>query len=104
MKATRFIIIFTFLLASAGYVSAQNVSGKYEGTADVQPFGKLLIKAEIRQSEEKISGAFETPLGAATIVEGSFIGGNLKLTIVQRKICRRKTCRRSQRRNRQRHF
>jgi len=81
MKATRFIIIFTFLLASAGYVSAQNVSGKYEGTADVQPFGKLLIKAEIRQSEEKISGAFETPLGAATIVEGSFIGGNLKLTI-----------------------
>src|SRR5688572_2398443 len=81
MKTARFLIIFTSLLAFAIGVSAQNISGKYEGTADVQPFGKLAIKAEIRQSSEKISGAFETPLGAATIFAGSFTGGNLKLTI-----------------------
>lgn len=81
MKAARFFITFIFLLAFAVGVSAQNISGKYEGTADVQPFGKLAIKAEIRQSGDKISGAFETPLGAATIIQGSFTGGNLKLTI-----------------------
>lgn len=81
MKLTKISIVFTFLLAFAVCISAQDISGNYDGTADVQPFGKLAIKAEIRQSGSKISGAFETPLGAATIIDGSFSGGNLKLTI-----------------------
>ena len=74
-------VIFNFLLVFVVCVSAQDISGKYEGTADVQPFGKLPIKAEFRQSGEKISGAFETPLGTATIIAGSYKGGDLKLTI-----------------------
>jgi len=81
MRITKIFSVFPFLLAFAVCVSAQDISGKYEGTADVQPFGKLAIKAEIRQSGDKISGVFDTPLGAATIIEGSFAGGNLKLTI-----------------------
>ncbi len=81
MKAAKIFIVFTFLLAFAACVSAQNVSGKYEGAADVQPFGKLPIKAEIREKNGKISGAFETPLGMATIMEGNYIDGNLKQTI-----------------------
>lgn len=80
MNRTIFIA-FIFLLAFSVQVSAQNVSGKYEGTADVQPYGKLPIKAEIRQKGDKISGAFDTPLGQATIIEGSFAGGNLKLIV-----------------------
>lgn len=81
MKSFKMSIAFTFLLAFAVCVSAQNVSGKYEGVADVQPFGKLPIKAEMREKNGKISGAFQTPLGTATIVEGAFDAGVLKLTI-----------------------
>ena len=70
-----------FLTAVAISVSAQNISGKFEGTADVQPFGKLPIKAEIRQKTNKFSGLFNTPLGDSAIIEGSFTAGNLKLIV-----------------------
>lgn len=81
MKSAKLFIVFTFLMAFAVCVSAQKISGKYEGFADVQPFGKLPIKAEMREKNGKISGAFETPLGTATIIEGAFDAGVLKLTI-----------------------
>lgn len=81
MKSAKILIAFTFLLAFAVSVSAQTISGKYEGFADVQPFGKLPIKAEIRENNGKISGAFVTPLGTATIIEGIYKDATLKLTI-----------------------
>ena len=81
MNRAKIFIAFTFLLAFAVCVSAQNIAGKYEGLANVVPFGKLPIKAEMREKNGKISGSFETPLGAANIIEGVFSDGNLKLII-----------------------
>lgn len=75
-----FLFVSLFLTFSAA-VFAQNVSGKYEGFADLQPFGKLPISAEMREKNGKVSGAIQTPLGAATIIEGAFDGTTLKLTI-----------------------
>ncbi|MEO6590496.1 MAG: hypothetical protein ABIP06_14455, partial [Pyrinomonadaceae bacterium] len=81
MKPVKFFVTFIFLFSFAAAISAQTISGKYEGFADVQPFGKLPVKAEMREKNGKISGAFETPLGIAMIVEGSFEAGVLKLTV-----------------------
>lgn len=80
MKMKLFIFAGLFLIFSAE-TFAQNVSGKYEGFADVQPYGKLPISAEMREKNGKVSGAIQTPLGAATIIEGAFDGAILKLTI-----------------------
>ncbi len=81
MNQANISIALTFLLALAVCGSAQNIAGKYEGLANVVPFGRLPIKAEMREKNGKISGSFETPLGAATIIEGVFSDGVLKLII-----------------------
>lgn len=81
MKASRFLIFIGVFFAFAAGVFAQSISGRYEGFADVQPYGKLPISAEMREKNGKIGGAFETPLGAATIIDGSFDGAILNLTI-----------------------
>ncbi|MEP6903439.1 MAG: hypothetical protein ABJA66_17060 [Actinomycetota bacterium] len=77
--------IFAFLLflffASNLFAQTADVSGRYEGTADVQGLGKLAISGEIRQKDGKISGMFKTPLGDTAIIEGSFKDGNLSLTL-----------------------
>ncbi|HEY8559132.1 MAG TPA: hypothetical protein VIL74_01930 [Pyrinomonadaceae bacterium] len=57
------------------------MSGRYEGTAEIEGLGKLAITGEIRQRDGKISGAFQTPLGEAPILSGSFSDGDLRLTI-----------------------
>lgn len=80
MKTKFFLFAGLFLIFSAA-VFAQNVSGRYEGFADVQPYGKLPISAEMREKNGKVSGAINTPLGTATIIEGAFDGAILKLTI-----------------------
>ncbi len=81
MKLIRFSISFIFVTVFANAILAQDISGRYEGFADVQPYGKLPIKAEMREKNGKISGGFETPLGAATIIDGNFDGATLNLTI-----------------------
>ena len=80
MKASFFLFAGLFLIFSAG-IFAQSVSGKYEGFADLQPYGKLPISAELREKNGKVSGTIQTPLGTATIIEGSFDGAIVKLTI-----------------------
>src|ERR1700755_2542627 len=80
MKTKFFLFVGLFLVCSVA-VFAQNVSGKYEGIADVQPYGKLPISAEMREKNGKVTGTIQTPLGTATIIEGSFDGAVLKLTI-----------------------
>ena len=81
MNQANISIALTFLLALAVCGSAQNIAGKYEGLANVVPFGQLPIKAEMRERNGKVSGSFETPLGAATIIEGVYSDGILKLII-----------------------
>jgi hypothetical protein len=75
---TKFLFIFLLFVSS---ILGQNVSGKYEGFAEVQPFGKLPISGEIRQKADKFSGTFTTPLGNSDIIGGTFNNGNLQLTI-----------------------
>lgn len=81
MKAANFLLFILSFALFANIVYAQTISGKYEGFADLQPFGKLPIKAELREKNDKISGAFETPLGTAMIVAGTLDGEKLKLTL-----------------------
>ena len=82
MRLTKFSIFFLIVLcASVSFAQTADVSGRYDGTADVQTFGKLKITAVLRQSNEKVSGTFTTPLGEATIISGTFNDGNLALTI-----------------------
>lgn len=78
MKTAFLLLLSIFSISN---LFAQNISGKYEGTADVAPFGKLPIKAEIRQKADKFSGNFETPVGNSGIIEGIFLGENLKLIV-----------------------
>jgi hypothetical protein len=67
-------LFFFFVLCFASTVFAQesDISGKYEGTADAKPFGKLKISAEIRDKNGVLSGVLHTPLGDAEIIEGRF--------------------------------
>lgn len=69
------------LIAPNLFAQGADISGKYEGTADIEGRGKLPISAEFRQKEDKISGVLNTPLGPAPIIEGSFTGGNLLLAL-----------------------
>jgi len=57
------------------------ISGKYEGTADLQGAGTLKISAEISEIGNKITGVIHTPLGDAEIIEGSYSASILALTV-----------------------
>ena len=75
--------VFVLLVALASNLFAQttDVSGRYEGTADLQGVGKLNIKAEIRQKDGKISGVVNTPLGDAPILEGTVKEDNFSILL-----------------------
>jgi hypothetical protein len=82
MRLRVFFGLFLLLLFAPDlFAQTTDVSGKYEGTADVQGLGKLPITAEIRQKDGKVSGVVYTPLGEAPIIEGSFKDGNLLITL-----------------------
>jgi hypothetical protein len=82
MRLQRFSIFFLLVLcATSLFAQTTDISGKYEGTADVQGMGKLLITAEIRQKNGKLSGVLNTPLGDAPILEGVFSGGSMSIKI-----------------------
>jgi hypothetical protein len=75
------IFAWCFLFALVCVGQTIGISGKYEGSADVQPFGKLILTGEIREKDGKLSGVIITPLGDTSIVEGSFKNGNLTLKL-----------------------
>jgi hypothetical protein len=72
MFSKRLFLVLYFIFAAFVLAQESNISGKYEGTAEAQPYGKLKISAEIRDKSGKLSGVFYTPLGEAGIVEGRF--------------------------------
>ncbi len=78
MQIKLFLLVFILFVSN---LFGQNISGKYEGFADVQPLGKLPISGEIYQKGDVFSGVLITPLGNSGIIEGKFANGNLKLTI-----------------------
>ena len=82
MRLQRFSIFFTLLLCASNlFAQTTDISGRYEGTADVEGYGKLSIKAEIRQAGGKLSGVINTPLGDAPIIEGAFANGAMSLKL-----------------------
>ncbi|HEY0459967.1 MAG TPA: hypothetical protein VGC97_12585 [Pyrinomonadaceae bacterium] len=82
MRLGKISIVFLLvLLAPRVFAQTTDISGKYEGTADIQGLGKLAVSVEIRRKDGKISGAFQTPLGEAPIIDGSFQDGILRLTL-----------------------
>ena len=81
MNRAKIFIAFAFLLAFTSQVLAQDIAGKYAGEANVEPYGKIPIKAEIRQNASKFGGLFNTSLGDSAIIEGKFTDGSLKLIV-----------------------
>src|SRR5687768_14990656 len=82
MRLQVFRAFFLLLLwTSNSLAQTTDISGKYEGTVDVQGLGKLAVTAEIRQKGEKLTGAVQTPLGEAPVLDGSLRDGNLLLTL-----------------------
>ncbi len=82
MRLNKLLLFLLFVFSVSNlFAQTADVSGRYEGTADLQGVGKLAIKAEIRQREGKISGVVNTPLGEAPILEGSFKEDNLSITV-----------------------
>jgi hypothetical protein len=82
MRLRKFSIFFLLIFcATRLFAQTSDISGRYEGTADVQGLGKLLIKAEIWQKDGKLSGVLNTPLGDAPIIEGAFANGVMSLKI-----------------------
>lgn len=57
------------------------VAGKYAGEADVQPFGKLPISAQIRQTGDRFFGLLTTPMSDAAIMSGVLAGDKLTLIV-----------------------
>jgi hypothetical protein len=82
MRFRKFSIFFLLVLcATRAFAQTNDISGRYEGTADVEGMGKLAIKAEIRQKNGKLSGVLNTPLGDAPILEGALAGGAMSLKV-----------------------
>jgi len=82
MRLRKISVIFLLVLLAPNLLAqTTDISGKYEGTVEVQSLGKLAVTAEIRQRGDKISGAVQTPLGEAPILDGSFKDGNLLITL-----------------------
>jgi len=75
-----FFSVLCFVSVSA-LAQETGISGKYEGTADAQPYGKLKISAEIRDKNGALSGMMHTPLGDAEIIEGRFAGGKFSIKV-----------------------
>ncbi len=82
MRLRIFSAFFLLLLLTPNSLAqTAEVSGKYEGTVEVQGIGKLAVTAEIRQKGERLSGAVQTPLGEAAILDGNYKDGVLHLTL-----------------------
>ncbi|HEX9960228.1 MAG TPA: hypothetical protein VGB00_04820, partial [Pyrinomonadaceae bacterium] len=82
MRLQKFSILFLLVLCAPNlFAQTNDISGRYEGTADVEGLGKLPIKAEIRQKDDKLSGVLNTPLGDAPVIEGAFAGDVMSLKI-----------------------
>lgn len=81
MRSAQFFIVFLLLFACAAGASAQAISGQYQGSAELEQFGKLPVSAVIRQKKDSFGGTVDTPLGTAAIIGGSLTGSDLKLTI-----------------------
>jgi hypothetical protein len=82
MRLQRFSIFFLLVWGTSNlFAQTTDISGKYEGTADVEGIGKLPIKAEIRRKGDRLSGVVNTPLGDLPIIEGVLTGGVLSLKV-----------------------
>lgn len=80
-KKVFFPAVLCLACVLRSFTQESDISGKYEGSAEVQPFGKLKISAEIRHKDGRLSGVFHTPLGDAAIIEGSFANDSFTLKL-----------------------
>src|SRR5215204_1575253 len=80
MHARILIMLPLLLLAFVLTAHSQNLTGKYEGTADIRGLGKMDISAELREKNGKISGVIHTPRGDAEIIKGSVASGVVSIT------------------------
>lgn len=82
MPAVRYLFVaFLAFLAVGVQAQKSDLDGKYQGSADIRGVGKIDISADIRQTNDKISGVVHSPLGDAEIIGGRFEPGQLSITL-----------------------
>ena len=76
-----FFALLLFAPALTAYAQNPVITGKYEGTFEIQGLGTLTVSADIRDAGGKLSGMVHTPLGDAEIIRGSYAPGSVSFTI-----------------------
>jgi hypothetical protein len=78
----RLSVVVVMLALSAGvFAFFAGVEGKYKGTVTVEGMGNLDVTAELKGSDEKLSGVIYSTQGDAQIVEGNAKDGKIMLQI-----------------------
>lgn len=67
--------------ATTSAQSADDISGRYEGTGKSRKYGNLPISVEIRFEKGNITGTMGTPLGDINIPSGSYRAGKLNFRL-----------------------
>ena len=80
-KALLLLVAFIAFLAPNLFAQTTEMSGRYEGMADIQGTGKIDISADFRETNGKISGVIHSALGDAEIIGGRFENGILSITL-----------------------
>ena len=78
----RLFIITALLTLSTGIFGYfAGVEGKYKGSATLEDLGTVPITAELKGSDDKLTGIINSSQGDAQILDGNFKDGKITLQI-----------------------
>lgn len=70
-------VIVLLAVSASAFAYFAGVEGKYKGTANVEGLGTFDITAELKGSDDKLTGLINSPHGEATITEGNAKDGKI---------------------------
>ncbi|MGI8469119.1 MAG: hypothetical protein ACR2N3_11780 [Pyrinomonadaceae bacterium] len=70
-----------FVFSMSVFAFAAGIEGKYKGLANLEGLGNIAVTAEIKGSDDKLSGNITSSQGDAQILDGSVKDGKLTLQI-----------------------
>ena len=75
------VLAAVFLLAASAFAYFAGVEGKYKGSATLEGLGIVPVTAELKGSDDKLSGVINSDQGDAQILDGNFKDGKITLQI-----------------------